>query len=159
MIIDCHAHMNAPQQLWAYRALLLAHRGWHGPSKVQMTDDEIRAALNKPEIGPKGHLEMLEEHGIDVQLISPRPWHLMHSERPEKLIHWFVEECHDLIYRQTQLYPGLFFGIAALPQCAGEPITNVLPELDREITDIDSHLDELERDEALWVRFSYGRVA
>lgn len=30
----------------------------------------------------------------------------------------------------------------------------VLPELDRDLAEIDSHLDELERDEALWVRFS-----
>jgi len=30
----------------------------------------------------------------------------------------------------------------------------VLPELDRDLADIDSHLDELERDEALWVHFA-----
>lgn len=131
MIIDCHAHMSAPQQLWAYRALLLAHRGWHKPSRVAMTDDEIRHALEVPEIGPKGHLPLLHDHGTDVQLISPRPWHLMHSEKPEKLIHWFAEECHNVIHRQCGLFPGRFFGIAGLPQSAGAPIENALPELER----------------------------
>ena len=38
-------------------------------------------------------------------LISPRPFQLMHSEKPAKLVHWFAEECHNIIHRQTQLYP------------------------------------------------------
>lgn len=97
MIIDCHAHMSAPQQLWAYRSLLLAHRGWNGPSKVAMTDGEIRQSLDVPEISPKGHLRCLHDHGTDVQLLSPRPGHLMHSERTEKLIRWFAEECHNAL--------------------------------------------------------------
>ena len=131
MIIDCHAHMSAPQQLWAYRALLLAHGGWHAKGRVEVTDEEIRAALAVPEIGPKGHLQLLHDHQTDVQLVSPRPFHLMHSERPEKLIHWFVEECHDIIHRQCNLFPGRFFGVAALPQSGGAPIEHVLPELER----------------------------
>ena len=136
MIIDCHGHMSAPQQLWAYRALLLAHRGWHGPSKVAITDDEIRAALAVPEIGPQGHLPSLDAHGTDVQLISPRPWHLMHSEQPEKLIHWFAEECHNVIARQCALFPDRFRGVASVPQCAGQPIEHGLKELERCVTQL-----------------------
>jgi predicted TIM-barrel fold metal-dependent hydrolase len=136
MIIDCHAHMSAPQQLWAYRSLLLAHRGWNGPSKVAMTDDEIRQSLDAPEIAPNGHMRCLHDHGTDVQLLSPRPWHLMHSESPQKLIGWFAEECHNALARQTQLWPGRFFGIASLPQCAGQPITLGLPELERCIKEL-----------------------
>jgi predicted TIM-barrel fold metal-dependent hydrolase len=131
MLIDCHGHTSAPQRLWAYRALLLASRGVDGPSQLNFTDDEIRAALMTPESGPLGHLPSLDAHGIDLQLLSPRPNHLMHSERPEKIIHWFVEAGHDLIHRQVQLFPGRFRGVAALPQCAGAPIENALPELER----------------------------
>ena len=29
MRIDCHAHVSAPAQLWAYKAGLLAARGTH----------------------------------------------------------------------------------------------------------------------------------
>jgi predicted TIM-barrel fold metal-dependent hydrolase len=131
MLIDCHGHTSAPQRLWAYRALLLASRGVDGPSPPDFTDDEIRAALMTPESGPLGHVPSLDAHRIDLQLLSPRPNHLMHSERPEKIIHWFIGAEHDLIHRQVQLFPGRFRGVAALPQCAGAPIENALPELER----------------------------
>lgn len=139
MIIDCHAHVSAPQQLWAYRALLTANRGVDGPKEVKMTDEEIEASLHTPEIGERGHLEMLDDHAIDLQLISPRPYHLMHSETPEKIIHWFLEEEHNLIARVVGLHPDRFQGIAALPQCAGQPIANALPELERAIRQLGFH--------------------
>jgi predicted TIM-barrel fold metal-dependent hydrolase len=131
MIIDCHGHTSAPQRLWAWRALLLASRGTDGPGAPEFTDDEIRLALMTPESGPLGHLPSLDAHGIHLQLLSPRPNHLMASERPEKIIHWFVAAAHDLIARQVALFPGRFRGVAALPQCAGAPIENALPELER----------------------------
>jgi predicted TIM-barrel fold metal-dependent hydrolase len=124
VIIDCHGHVSAPAQLWAYKAVLLASRGSHGRGGVKVSDDELRAALNHAEIGPKGHLDALHAHGTDVQLISPRPFQLMHSEKPAKLVRWFAEECH-------KLYPNRFFGVASLPQAAGAPITDALPELER----------------------------
>ena len=30
MIIDCHGHVSAPAALWAYKSLILSHRGSHG---------------------------------------------------------------------------------------------------------------------------------
>jgi predicted TIM-barrel fold metal-dependent hydrolase len=131
MIIDCHAHVSAPAELWAYRARLMAHRGAHGRGKVDVSDEEIRAAVNKPEIAIKGHLPLMNEYGTDLQLLSPRPFQLMHSERPGKLVHWWVEECNNMIARQTRLFPGRFLGVAGLPQVAGAPIEAVLPELER----------------------------
>ena len=136
MIIDCHGHVSAPAQLWAYKAVLLASRGSHGRGGVKVTDDEMRAALNAAEIHPKGHLGALHDHGTDVQLISPRPFQLMHSEKPARLVHWFAEECHNVIYRQTQMYPGKFFGVASLPQVAGDPIERALPELVRCVNEL-----------------------
>ena len=32
-----------------------------------------------------------------MQLISPRPYTMMHSERPEKLVRWFIEETNNVI--------------------------------------------------------------
>lgn len=136
MIIDCHGHVSAPAQLWAYKATLLAARGSHGRGGVKVSDDEIRAALNAAEIGPKGHLDALHQHGTDIQLISPRPFQLMHSERPAKLVHWFAEECHNIIHRQTQMFPGKFYGVASLPQTAGDPIERAIPELERCIKEL-----------------------
>jgi OH-DDVA meta-cleavage compound hydrolase len=131
LIIDCHGHVSAPAQLWAYKATLLASRGSHGRGGVKVTDEEMRNALAATEIGPRGHLDALHHHGTDVQLISPRPFQLMHSEKPAKLVQWFAEECHNIIYRQTQMYPNKFIGVASLAQVAGEPIERALPELER----------------------------
>src|SRR5262249_13638365 len=115
---------------------LLASRGSHGRGGVKVTDQEMRTALNAAEIGPMGHLDALHSHGTDVQLISPRPFQLMHSEKPAKLVHWFAEECHNIIHRQTQMYPNRFFGVASLPQVAGDPIERALPELERCVSEL-----------------------
>ncbi len=131
MIIDCHAHVSAPAELWAYKALILSHRGSHGRGQVEVTDEEILAAANKKEMAPCGHLDMLKRVGIDFQLLSPRPFQMMHSQKPGRLVHWFIEECNNIIHRQTQLLPDKFVGIAGLPQVAGDPVQVVLPELER----------------------------
>jgi len=136
MIIDCHAHVSAPTELWAYKANLLSSRGSHGRGRVRVTDDDIRAAANRPETWPKGHLDYLHEHGTDLQLVSPRPFQLMQSEKPAKLVHWFTEECNTIIHRQMQLFPDKFIGVAALPQTAGDPIEQALPELERCINEL-----------------------
>jgi len=136
MIIDCHAHVSAPTELWVYKASLLSSRGSHGRGRVRVTDDDIRAAANRPETWPKGHLDYLHEHGTDLQLVSPRPFQLMQSEKPAKLVHWFTEECNTIIHRQMQLFPDTFIGVAALPQTAGDPIEQALPELERCINEL-----------------------
>jgi hypothetical protein len=55
----------------------------------------------------------------------------MQSEKPARLVHWFAEECNNIIARQMKLFPNTFLGVCALPQAAGEPMQNVLPELER----------------------------
>lgn len=136
MIIDCHAHVSAPTELWAYKALILSHRGAHGRGGVNVTDDEIRAAANKKEMAPVGHLDMIKKVGTDMQLLSPRPFQLMHSQKPSRLVHWFTEECNNIIHRQTKIFPDTFVGVCGLPQAAGDPIENVLPELKRCVNEL-----------------------
>src|SRR4026207_1247401 len=111
MIIDIHGHVSAPTELWAYKANLLSARGAHGRGGVNVSDDEIRAAANRKENWAKGHLDYLRDHGTDVQLISPRPFQLMQSEKPARLVHWFTEECNNIIHRQMKLFPGQWIGV------------------------------------------------
>lgn len=136
MIIDCHGHVSAPPELWAYKANLLSHRGSHGRGGVRVSDDQIRAAANKVEMAPCGHLDMLDKHGTDLQLISPRPFQMMSSFEPGRVVHWFVEECNNIIHRNTQLFPNRFIGVGGLPQVAGEPIENTFKEMDRCINEL-----------------------
>lgn len=131
MIIDCHGHVSAPAELWVYKSLLLSHRGEHGRRFPELTDEEILAHTNRKEMAPCGHLDMLDRVGTDYQLLSPRPFQMMHSEKPGKLVHWFTEETNNIIARQCLLMPERFAPIAGLPQVAGEPVEVVLPELER----------------------------
>ena len=131
MIIDVHGHMSAPAELWAYKAVQLAGRGAHGRGKVTVSDDQIRASYQAKETFGAGHVDLLDKHGTDFQLISPRPFQMMHSEKPGKIVQWFHEECHNIIDRAVKLYPDRFAGVCMLPQQAGQPITVALPELER----------------------------
>jgi 4-oxalmesaconate hydratase len=131
MIIDCHGHVSPPPTLWVYKANLLSHRGAHGRRMPEITDEEILASANKKEMAPKGHLDMMDAFGIDLQMLSPRPFQMMHSAKPAKLVHWFIEETNNIIARTAQLIPNRFVPVAGLPQAAGEPVENVLPELER----------------------------
>jgi 4-oxalmesaconate hydratase len=115
MIIDIHAHFTAPEALYAYKANLLASRGW-GRGRLKLSDDAIVAALNQPVHGGTSHLQQLEEVGTDMQIISPRPYQLMHSEKPEIVVRRYAEACNDLTARQCQLFPKKFLGMASLPQ-------------------------------------------
>ena len=131
MIIDVHGHMSAPAELWAYKAVQLAGRGAHGRGKVTVSDDQIRESYQAKETFGAGHVDLLDKHGTDFQLISPRPFQMMHSERPGKIVQWFHEECHNIIHRAVKLYPDRFAGVLMLPQLAGEPINVVITELER----------------------------
>lgn len=132
-IIDCHGHVSAPDALWVYKSLLLSHRGEQGRKFPEVSDEELLHAANKKEMAPCGHLDMLDIAGTRLQLMSPRPFQQMHSEKPGKLVHWFCEETNNIIARVVGLLPDRFLGVAGLPQVAGAPIEGVLPELERAI--------------------------
>jgi OH-DDVA meta-cleavage compound hydrolase len=130
MIIDAHAHVTAPDSLYVYKAGLLAHRGAHGRGSPGATDEDLTRALNAPVFGGSSHLEQLKEAGTDMQIISPRPYQMMHSENP-KLVTWFTEETNNIIAREVALYPKVFRGVCGLPQTPGVSPKNLLPYLER----------------------------
>jgi len=136
MIIDAHAHVTAPDSLYAWKAGLLSHRGAHGRGSPQISDDEMMAVLDSPTFGTKSHIKQLQELGTDFQLISPRPYQSMHSEKPARLVHWYTEELNTVIGQQQRLFPNLFRGICGLPTAWGEPVKAALPELERCIKEL-----------------------
>jgi OH-DDVA meta-cleavage compound hydrolase len=130
MVIDSHAHVTAPDKLYVYKAGLLAHRGGHGRGSAGATDEDIRNALNAPVFGGSSHLNQLKEAGIDMQVISPRPYQMMTSEHP-RLVQWFTEETNAIIAREAKMYPTVFRGVCGLPLTPGIPVKNVLPYLEK----------------------------
>jgi len=132
MVIDIHAHVTAPQELYAYKAGLLSHRGAHGRGKVNVSDDLLKQTLEAPVFGGGSHLQQLREVGTDMQLISPRPYTMMHSET-DKLVRWFIEETNNIIARECALYPDTFKGVCGLPQTPGASLDAAVAELDRTV--------------------------
>jgi OH-DDVA meta-cleavage compound hydrolase len=135
LVIDVHAHVTAPDSLYAWKAGLLSHRGAHGRGDPSITDDEMREVLNAPTFGSSSHLEQLVETGIDAQIISPRPYQSMHSERPQHLVHWYTEAVNDVIAQQCRLYPETFFGMCGLPSAWGTEPQAWVSELERCVRD------------------------
>lgn len=117
MKIDVHGHVTAPESLYAYKAGLVSHRGAHGRGSAEVTDETLREALYAPSktFGGLSHIAHLDEAGVDTQLISPRPYQMMHSEQA-KLVEWYIEETNDVIARTCRLEPDRFRGLAGLPQ-------------------------------------------
>jgi predicted TIM-barrel fold metal-dependent hydrolase len=130
MIIDCHGHVTAPDQLYVYKAQIVSHRGAHGRGKHGASDEDIKEALNSPVFGGSSHLDQLKEVGTDMQIISPRPYQMMHSENP-KVVRWFIEETNDIIARQVKMYPDTFRGVAGMPQSPGISPKEFLPYLEK----------------------------
>src|SRR5258706_11676063 len=130
MIIDAHAHVTAPDSLYVYKAGLLAHRGGHGRGSTGATEKDVMDALNKPVFGGSSHIEQLKEAGIDMQMISPRPYQMMHSESP-KLVNWYIEETNNIIGQQIKMLPNTFKGVCGLPQSPGVSPKACIPELER----------------------------
>ncbi|HWF08554.1 MAG TPA: amidohydrolase family protein [Bryobacteraceae bacterium] len=130
MVIDAHGHVTAPDKLYVYKAGLLSHRGAHGRGGSGATEADIVEALNAPVFGGSSHLAQLKEAGTDMQLISPRPYQMMHSENP-RLVGWYTEETNNIIGQQAKLFPNVFRGVCALPQGPNIPMKNCLPELER----------------------------
>lgn len=118
----------APNAFYAYRANLLASGGYYrgGPG---ISDADLAAAA-------AGNVAIMDSVGTDVQLISPRPYHQMHSTKPSKLVHWWIEANNDLIARTVAMHPDRFAGVAGLPICAGEPVSAALDELDRTVNEL-----------------------
>lgn len=118
MILDIHGHVSAPTELYAYKANLLSHRGAHGRGHLSITDDQLRQAQQEPNqaFGGMSHLGHLDAAGIDMQFISPRPYTMMHSEEPAKIVEWYTEETNNVIHRVCKLFPERFRGVAGLPQ-------------------------------------------
>jgi 4-oxalmesaconate hydratase len=124
LIIDAHAHTTtASSELFAYSANLLNTRGLTGRGSPGSTDEQIEAACQIA-------IGLMDRVGTDIRFTSPRPY-LMHSERPARIVHWWIEAVNDNIARMVKAHPDRFQGIGALPQVAGADLRDTFDELDR----------------------------
>src|SRR5262245_23527102 len=122
MIIDAHGHIVAPPQMYEYQAKLIARRSsFKGPA---ISDDLLRQSL-------AGHISLLDESGTDVQLISPRPYTMMHSLFNQGVVTTWTRFVNDMIHRQCTLEPTRLRAIAGLPQFRDQDLSPAVAELQR----------------------------
>jgi 4-oxalmesaconate hydratase len=130
VIIDAHAHLVAPPSLYAHRSNLIVSSGQYGdPYRAVIGDAELeKAAAN--------NVSIMDGVGTDMQLLSPRPFQLLHgASRWEDIVSWTLDN-NDLIARTIKLYPQRFRGVAGLPQSLGRPIETVFDEINRCIEEL-----------------------
>ena len=130
MIIDMHAHTVAPPELYAYKGILLSGRGYHGRGALSISDERIEQFA-------KQNIDTMDSVGTDMQFLSPRPFQLMHSEKPTKIVDYWCEANNDVIAKQVKNHPDRFAGVCGLPQHADEKDTkHVVAELERCVRDL-----------------------
>lgn len=123
-IIDIHGHVSSPAELYAYRSILLAGRGAHGRTGTKLPPTGVLKAAER-------HVGLLDQVGTDIQLISPRPFQLMHSEEPADIVRWWARATNDAVAAQVKEFPERFRGVGALPQAASTTPAEWLDELER----------------------------
>jgi len=124
VIIDVHAHVTGPAELYAYFRELQASLGPMRPKPPVFSDEQIDASL-------ADHLSEVKAVGTDLQLVSPRPWAIPTAERREAVVHEITRQVNDMLGRVVKLHPDRFVALAGLPQVAGSSPANCVEELER----------------------------
>jgi 4-oxalmesaconate hydratase len=126
MIIDAHAHVLAPPEIYAFMNRLMASRGAHGWAVPEISDDAFEKQNQRL-------LGILDRVGTDVQLLSPRPFQSFHSEKPASMVFQWTALVNDTIARISRMHPERFRGIGGLPEAPGTTPSDWLEEAERSI--------------------------
>lgn len=114
MVIDAHGHYTTvPSGLRVFRALQISQMGRPAKKPVGISDEEIRASLEK------GQIRLLDERGIDVMLFSPMASAMGHHFGNALISRHWTEVNNDLVHRACALFPTRLVGVCSLPQSPG----------------------------------------
>lgn len=123
MIIDVHSHLWAPPELGAMGLMLVGSDGSYSGMEPRIDDDKYREHLFPL-------FKALDGVGTDFQMVSPRPFTMLHS-RGQRLVDIWTRWTNNAVAQQVRLASDRFIGMAALPQVPDAPIKRVFPELER----------------------------
>ena len=131
MIIDSHAHILMPDELYRHYVELVSSRAnpvlredYKGPS-----DDLLRKVT-------QNLLTIMDRNGTDMQFISPRPYMMAHSMRPSKVSSEWNRSVNNVIHRQVCMFPDRLRGVAGLPQYRDSSPANCIAELERTVKEL-----------------------
>src|SRR5271154_7472327 len=98
MIVDSHAHIVMPDELYRHfvelvssRANPLLRENYAGPS-----DELLRKTT-------EGLIKIMDRVGTDIQFISPRPYMMAHSYKPPKVGATWNRSVNNVIHRQVKM--------------------------------------------------------
>ncbi len=129
MIIDAHAHLVAPPSFYAHRGNLFVARGQYGKYAAKIPDAELEKSAAQ-------NISIMDGVGTDLQILSPRPFMLVHGEnRWDDIVTW-TEDNNNLIARTIKMYPERFRGVGSLPQATGAPVETMFDEIIRCTNDL-----------------------
>ncbi len=125
MIIDTHAHVTGPMEMYEYfRGLAGTSGGGARVGKFELTDERLEESL-------ADHLAEVGGVGTELQLISPRPWAVPTADRREALVMQISQQVNDMVARCVKLHPDRFVGLGALPQRPGVSVAASIEEMVR----------------------------
>lgn len=137
-VLDVHAHVSVPPAANTFAVNLMATNTdmasplsggpGHSPFMVMPSEDQFREAA-------AAHVAYIDERGIDVQIIGPRPFMVLGWMQPHLLPAW-ARYVNDMIRQQCQMFPDRFLGACQLPQNPHAPdSSHCLAELQRCVDD------------------------
>lgn len=132
MIIDAHGHLITPTSVFGIQTVVRASNGQH--SREWYLDRFLK--IEEIEAAARGGIKLMDAVGTDIQLLSPRPFVLMHSHPVAADVDAWVGLQNDLIHHVVAMNPDRHRGVAGLPQVTGHPIEIVFPELERTIGEL-----------------------
>lgn len=128
MIVDCHGHYTTapePHNRWREEQVAAFEAGLPAPAYPAISDDEIRATLEKNQI------RLLRERGADMTIFSPRASAMAPHVGDEGVAIAWARANNDLIRRCVDLYPEIFAAVCMLPQSPGADMQGSIAELRR----------------------------
>src|SRR5262245_58388999 len=131
MIIDAHAHLKLPEEMYDYfRGISIMGGGRMGPIRgASVTDERLEECLTP-------HLAEMDAAGTDLQLISPEPWLIPTAERRTQNMISITRQVNDVIARCVKLHPDRFRGVAAVPQSQNLKPRESVSEIHRCVHDL-----------------------
>ena len=125
MIIDAHAHLVAPDSLYAHRTNLIAAAGQVGEQyRAVVSDKDLERSVTS-------NVAIMDGVGTDMQVISPRPFLMINgAARWPDIVSWTMDN-NDTIARAVKMFPKRFRGVGSLPQQVGRPVSSLFDEITR----------------------------
>ena len=131
-VFDVHGHVSHPFDGMGRMMLFMQAMNGALPSPIG-TPGAADAGLGEEDFAVTvgNHVAQLDDRGIEVQVIGPRPF-LMMGFVGEHILPAWTRLVNDAIHLQCQMFPDRFIGAAQLPQVAGaDDTSHCLAELDR----------------------------